>query len=166
MSAATESEQGFHQYDFKLSEAKVVPGIIKNSRQTRTIVFRCPVNGHYYVAFNFQIFLRLSVIGWVLSKIAICYQLQHAQTYFSLSSETVYFRLFLKAMKNLRRCPQLIMSTQPKISRQTETAIWLIHPACLTTVKVNMSRKTTMLFRVLQNRWSGVNELVLFYRTV
>lgn len=108
-----------------------------------------------------NIFLSLSATGWVLFKISIFYQLQHAQTHFSLPSETASFRLLSRVMKNSRPCPQLILPTKLQIFRQRETMIWLIPPPCLATVKVTMSRKTKILFRVLWNRWARWNELGL-----
>lgn len=102
----------------------------------------------------------------MLSKIATCYHLQNSWGHFSFSSKTAHFCLFLRTMKNFRCCLQLIIPTQPKISRQKKTLILFIPPTCLALFKLKMSRKTTMLFQVLRNRWTDVNELVLFFKTV
>lgn len=163
---AIESEQGFHSYDLKLSELEVASGVINDSRKTHTIMFRCSENGHNYGTLNCKSFSKFNC-NWI-GAVQDCYYLSAgtSSNAFQLFFRKCTFPLFLRAMKNLGYCPQLIISTQLKISRQRKTLIWLIRTASLATVNVNISKKSTILFRVLWNRWAGVNEFFFFFKTV
>lgn len=92
----------------------------------------------------------------------ILYQLQHARTDSSLFPETASFHLFSRVTKNPRPFPQLLVSTKLKISRRRYSLIWHIPPACLAAVKVQMSRKCTILFWVTRDRCAVMDKLVIF----
>lgn len=120
------------------------------------------------MALNYQSFSKF-ICRW-LGAVHDCY----------LLSAAIYSNGF-QTFRFLKNCPpQVIFESEeelvvlpatsyvdtPKISRQRKTLIWLISPTWLATVKVKMLKKTTMLFRVLCNRWPGIIELVLFFKTL
>lgn len=165
-SAETEREQGFHPFRLKLGEAEVASRLIDNLRRTHKIGFRYVGNSRSYTVFKRHYFSKF-IRDWMDAG-QDCSLLSTAtrSNAFQHLSETASFLVFLRAMMNVRSCPQLIMSTKMQISRHREILIWLISPACLATVKVNMSRKTSSLFRVLRDGWACVNEHYISFKNI